>query len=127
MPLFWLSVTMLTTACSISSIEGPVPFWPSAPWPARSGRPLPRPFALPPEAGSKSSSVVKMSHALRKGTGVFFSPMPTTVRPLSRMRLARRVKSLSLDTMQKPSTERVYRMSMASMIMAESVAFLPCV
>ena len=40
--------------------------------------------------------VVKMSPALRNGTGVFFSPMPMTVRPLSRMRLARRVKSLSL-------------------------------
>lgn len=35
------------------------------------------------------------------------------------------VKSLSLDTMQKPSTLWVYRMSMASMIIAESVAFLP--
>ena len=74
---------------------------------------------------SRSFSVVKMSHAFLNGVGVFFSPMPMTVRPLSRIRLARRVKSLSLDTMQKPSTERVYRMSMASMIMAESVAFLP--
>ena len=120
---------MFTTARSISSMDGPV-FWPAAAWPPCSGLPLPRPFALPLlfwAAGSSSSRVVKMSHALRNGTGVFFSPMPMTVRPLSRMRLARRVKSLSLDTMQNPSTERVYRMSIASMIMAESVAFLPCV
>ena len=54
-----------------------------------------------------SSSVVKMSHALRNGVGVFFSPIPITVRPLSRIRLAKRVKSLSLDTRQKPSTEFV--------------------
>ena len=47
--------------------------------------------------------------------------------PDSRRRLARRVKSLSLDTMQKPSTLWVYRMSMASMMRAESVAFLPTV
>ena len=70
---------------------------------------------------------MKISHALRNGTGVFFSPIPMTVRPLSRMRLARRVKSLSLETMQNPSTDPVYMMSMASMIMAESVAFLPVV
>ena len=64
--------------------------------------------SLPRRASpTRSSSVVKTSHALRNGVGVFFSPIPTTVRPLSRMRLARRVKSLSLDTRQNPSTELV--------------------
>ena len=66
------------------------------------------PLALSRRASPmSSSSVVKMSHALRNGVGVFFSPIPITVRPLSRIRLARRVKSLSLDTRQKPSTEFV--------------------
>ena len=62
-----------------------------------------------------------------KGFGVFFSPMPMTVMPPSRRREARRVKSLSDETRQNPSTLPEYRMSMASMIMAESVAFLPLV
>ena len=68
-----------------------------------------------------------MSHAFLNGVGVFFSPMPMTVRPLSRIRLARRVKSLSLDTMQNPLTDSLCRMSIASIISAESVAFLPVV
>ena len=41
--------------------------------------------------------------------------------------MARRVKSLSLDTRTKPSQLPEYRMSMASMIMAESVEFFPVV
>ena len=68
-----------------------------------------------------------MLQAARKARGVFSSPIPITVMPDSRRRLARRVKSLSLDTMQKPSTLLVYKMSMASMISAESVEFLPTV
>ena len=55
------------------------------------------------------------------------SPIPMTSLPDSRRRAARRVKSLSEDTMQKPSTLPEYSRSMASMIMAESVAFLPVV
>ena len=70
---------------------------------------------------------MKMSQALRKGAGVLFSPIPITVLPLSLRRLASLVKSLSLDTRQKPSSSLVYSMSMASMIMAESVAFFPWV
>ena len=62
-----------------------------------------------------------------KGFGVFFSPMPMTFFPASRSRVARRVKSESLDTSTKPSQLPVYKISMASMIMAESVAFLPVV
>ena len=49
------------------------------------------------------------------------------MRPDSRMREASRVKSLSLETMQKPSKRSAYSRSIASMIIAESVAFLPTV
>ena len=55
------------------------------------------------------------------------SPMPMTSLPASRRRAARRVKSLSEETMQNPSRLPEYKRSMASMIMAESVAFLPVV
>ena len=47
--------------------------------------------------------------------------------PYSRRRIARRVKSLSLDTIQKPSTLCEYSISIASIIIAESVAFFPVV
>ena len=53
--------------------------------------------------------------------------MPMTNIRLSRRRAASRVKSESELTMQNPSTFFVYRISIASMIMAESDAFLPCV
>ena len=59
------------------------------------------------------------------GLRVFFSPMPITTIPASRRRVARRVKSLSLEIIQNPSTLPEYRISIASMIMAESVAFFP--
>ena len=62
-----------------------------------------------------------------KGSGVFCSPMPMTCMPLSRKRATRRVKSESELTMANPSTFPEYRMSIASMIIAESVAFLPAV
>ncbi len=84
---------MSTTACSTASFGTALLFVPPELEPERS-----RLFC------TSSSKVVNTSHARRKGTGVFFSPMPTTVRPLSRRRLARRVKSESLDTRQKPST-----------------------
>ena len=45
----------------------------------------------------------------------------------TRLREARRVKSLSLLTSTKPPQWPEYSRSMASMIMAESVAFLPVV
>lgn len=41
------------------------------------------------------------------------------------MRAARPMKSLSDDTMQKPSTQRAWISSMASMMSAESLEFLP--
>ncbi len=41
--------------------------------------------------------------ALRKASGVFFSPNPKTISPSSRRRIARPVKSLSLVTSAKPS------------------------
>ncbi len=86
---------MFTTAFSTSRFD-------MALLPSAACDPLPRP-CLPLLASS--SSAVNTSHARRNGTGVFFSPMPMTMRPLSRRRLAKRVKSESLDTMQKPSTE----------------------
>ena len=61
------------------------------------------------------------------GFGVLVSPIPMTSMPASLRREASRVKSLSLVTRQNPSTLPEYRMSMASMIMAESVAFFPTV
>ena len=45
--------------------------------------------------------------------------------PDSRSRVASGVKSLSLETMANPSTLPEYSRSIASMISAESVAFLP--
>ncbi len=59
--------------------------------------------------------------------GVFFSPMPITYISDSRRRLARRVKSLSEETMQKASRFFWYSRSMASMMSAESDEFLPVV
>ena len=47
--------------------------------------------------------------------------------PDSRSLLASLVKSPSLDTIQNPSTFFVYRISIASIISVESVAFLPTV
>ena len=47
------------------------------------------------------------SQAWTKGLGVLRSPKPYTVSPDSRIRDASRVKSLSEDTMQKPSNRPV--------------------
>jgi hypothetical protein len=68
-----------------------------------------------------------LSQAATKGRGVLRSPKPTTSSPSSRMRRASPVKSLSLETMQNPSSRRECSRSMASMIIALSVAFLPTV
>ena len=43
------------------------------------------------------------SHALTNAFGVLGSPMPMTNSPCSRTRVASRVKSLSLETMQNSS------------------------
>ena len=59
--------------------------------------------------------------------GVFFSPIPMTFIPDSRKRIAKRVKSESLETMQKPSTLSEYNKSIASIIIAESEEFFPTV
>ena len=50
----------------------------------------------------------------------FCSPMPKTFIPASRNLVASLVKSLSLLTTQNPSTRPVYKISIASMISAES-------
>ncbi len=70
---------------------------------------------------------MNLSQATINGSGVFFSPIPITFIPASRKRVAKRVKSLSLETRQKPFTFSPYKMSIASIIMAESVAFFPWV
>ena len=59
--------------------------------------------------------------------GVLFSPIPITSIPDSLSLLASLVKSPSLETIQKPSTFRVYKISIASIMRALSVAFLPTV
>ena len=43
------------------------------------------------------------SQAATNGSGVLRAPNPYTIIPDSRSRVASRVKSLSLETMQKPS------------------------
>ena len=53
--------------------------------------------------------------------------MPMTSKPSSRMRLAKRVKSLSEDTSAKPSTRSECSRSMASITKAMSDEFLPLV
>ena len=70
---------------------------------------------------------LKLSQADTRAFGVFLSPIPKTVMPDSRSRMTSFVKSLSEVTMQKPSTFPEYKMSIASMISAESDAFFPCV
>ena len=70
---------------------------------------------------------MNLSHDTMNGRGVFRSPMPMTNLLDSRSRVASRVKSLSLEMMQNPSTLSLCRMSIASMIIAESVAFFPVV
>ena len=66
-------------------------------------------------------------HALLKALGVLFFPIPYTDSPCSRMRLARRVKSLSDDTSTNPSNRPVCRRSIASMTSAMSEEFFPWV
>ncbi len=65
------------------------------------------------------------SQAVTNGVGVLRRPIPYTVIPDSRSRVASRVKSLSLETMTNPSRLPSYSKSIASMISAESVEFLP--
>ena len=55
-------------------------------------------------ACSSTSRYLNLLQAAMKALGVFFSPIPMTYIPDSRSRTASRVKSLSLDTRQKPST-----------------------
>ncbi len=68
---------------------------------------------------------MKRSQAATNASGVLRRPKPYTVMADSRKLVARRVKSLSLETSTKPSTLPAYRRSIASMISAESVEFLP--
>ena len=74
-----------------------------------------------------SSRSVNTEHAALKERGVLFSPIPITSIPDSLNLLASLVKSPSEDTIQKPSTLLVYRISIASIISVESVAFFPTV
>src|SRR5262249_56592979 len=70
---------------------------------------------------------MNLSQAATNAFGVLRSPKPYTVRPDSRSLAASLVKSLSLDTRQNPSNRPEYSKSIASMTIAESVAFLPLV
>ena len=74
---------------------------------------------------SRTSRKTKRSQEARKDSGVFFSPMPITTLPASRIRVASLLKSPSLETIQNPSTSPEYKMSMASIIRPISEAFLP--
>src|SRR5215472_11781295 len=70
---------------------------------------------------------MNLSQAATKAFGVLRSPNPYTVRPDSRSLAASLVKSLSLETRQNPSNLPEYSRSMASITIAESVAFFPVV
>src|ERR1700726_580136 len=70
---------------------------------------------------------MNLRHACRKLSGVFCSPKPKTSAPCSRRRDARRVKSLSEETRQKPSSRPLCKRSMASITRAMSDAFFPVV
>src|SRR5215469_8418235 len=70
---------------------------------------------------------MNLSQAATNALGVLRSPNPYTVSPDSRSLAASRVKSLSLDTRQNPSNRPEYSRSIASITIAESVAFLPVV
>ena len=74
-----------------------------------------------------TSRILKASQATRNEEGVFCSPMPRTYIPDSLRRCASFVKSESEETRQNPSTWLEYRISIASMIIAESVEFFPFV
>src|SRR6185437_15168801 len=67
---------------------------------------------------ARFSTYTNLSHAATNGSGVLRSPKPYTINPDSRSRPASRVKSLSLETMQKPSKRPEYSRSIASMISA---------
>ena len=79
------------------------------------------------DSSQRRSRKKKRSQDTRNGSGVLLSPIPMTIMPASRRRMARRVKSLSEVARQKPSTLPEYRISIASMIIAESVEFFPVV
>src|SRR5712675_157767 len=78
-------------------------------------------------AGKRFSVEMDLRHACLKLSGVFWAPNPKTSAPSSRMREARRVKSLSEDTRQKPSNRPLCSRSIASMTNAMSDAFFPLV
>ena len=123
--LFLFSVIILTTASSTCSFVAEIIFFDSFPltvWKTVFSSLSETPIIL---SSKRSSSSVKISHALRNGRGVFASPIPITRFPLSRSLLASLVKSLSLETRQNPSSSLAYSISIASMIIAESVAFFP--
>jgi hypothetical protein len=84
------------------------------------------PTAPEPTSAPTPRFSVKMNveHAVMNGCGVFLSPKPSTSFPASRSRCARPVKSLSLETMQKPSRSVWCSRSIASMMIAPVLAML---
>ena len=75
----------------------------------------------------KFSVNMKSSHAFLKDVGVFFSPTPNTYISEDLNLEASIVKSLSLETSANASYLSVYNRSIASIIIAASVEFLPLV
>ncbi|MNN98781.1 hypothetical protein D3C81_2182530 [compost metagenome] len=68
---------------------------------------------------------MNFEQALTNASGVFFSPKPYTFTPSVSRRITSGVKSASLETIAKPSRLRAYSMSIASITIAMSDAFLP--
>ena len=68
---------------------------------------------------------LKLLQASINALGVLISPIPITVIPDSLSLVANFVKSESLETIQNPSTVLEYSISIASIIIVESVEFFP--
>ena len=99
------------------AILRPAPRLPPDEW-ARANRVYPETSGLPgPRDPSITPYIVPVERAIHAGTH----------KRVVMVCGAQMGKSLSLDTMQNPSTPSLCRMSIASMISAESVAFLPVV
>lgn len=80
-----------------------------------------------PSRPGRTSKSTNLSQAATNALTVLRLPNPYTVTPCLRIHPARRAKSLSLETVQNIKNLTVYSKSMASLIIAPSVAFFPVV
>jgi hypothetical protein len=71
----------------------------------------------------RKSKYMNLSQAAIDAVVNFICSMPYSTAPYSRMGAVGRVKSLSLETRQKPEKRPVYSKYMASMIMTPSTEF----